>query len=224
MSKYTIKCLGCIPVTNVEEFARTLFVTNFCKVLLRVDDQRPGRAIIVPFKHIHSDELLNDENKEILDDIYVCKKILTNIYKEEFGMTRVNWAQLGNLDKDENGNSTSNVKYSHGHYHFFPTYEEEVVILNQVFIDDKFGEALNMDPKCRYKKWVPPIEILSEIKKRIQQKGHELKLLEKPTSPNQPFKIKTQQSHHNTTKINKTKISVISFSILFIATLFVKFH
>lgn len=164
------KCLGCTPLTNLEEKKLTVFETKFCKFKLRDDDQRaPPRGLVVPHKHLHPDELLLEENKQILLDIYNVRSIVTQICKKAFGMTRLNWAQLGNLDDDE--------KSSHVHYHFIPTYKNEVTVLGQTFIDTRFGKALNIDPACGYIKYTPSPELIKELKKIIQQTGLELNLL-----------------------------------------------
>lgn len=178
MSKYTSKCIGCTSITDLKERALTVFGTKYCRFKLRGDDQRaPPRGIIVPLKHLNADQLL--DNKEILLDIYRVKCIMTKICKEQFGMTRLNWAQLGNLDVDELGEPTFDDNYSHVHYHFMPTYKDEFTILDQKFKDDRFGKALNINPDFGYKKMVPSVELLKELKKIIQDCGVKMELLTK---------------------------------------------
>lgn len=143
----TSNCLSCKSIQ--EDAYRCIFYTKHCKVVMRTDDPGAwlGRCIIVPHQHFFSPSDLLAKNPEILLDIYKTRKLLVDVYEEMFGMTLVNWAQLGNLTRDNNGNSTTEHKYYHFHYHFIPRYEKAPIWDKREWKDEQWGKALNIDPK-----------------------------------------------------------------------------
>lgn len=144
-------CISCAPKEKDQN--RILFVSEFCRVVLRIDPQPYfARAVIHPEEHISSlfsaDEnpALSKRGVRILADIYHCRRVLQIAYKKMFGMTRDNWVQAGNLDKDENGLPTSNPERHHTHYHMIPRFEKPVTWEGMTFTDKTFTKALSIDP------------------------------------------------------------------------------
>jgi len=153
--KYTEKCLGCKTLKeNPAEADLCLFQTDYCKVVMRDDDPGAwlGRCIIVPHAHLFSPSDLPSTNPELLLDIYRTRKIIETTYTDLFGMTILNWAQLGNLTRDETGNPTTENEYYHFHFHVIPRYQVPPVWDNRKWPDEQWGMALNIDPKKGHKK------------------------------------------------------------------------
>jgi len=150
-SKYTVNCLSCAPRKKDEH--RTLFITEYCRVVFR-EDVQPFFARIVIFPEEHFSHLLTAEEEnptrkitiqKVLNDIYDCRYIFKIAYKTLFSLSRVNWVEAGNLNKDENGLQNYQEGYHHSHYHFVPRFANPVNWRGQQFVDSKFAEGLSIN-------------------------------------------------------------------------------
>lgn len=174
-SKYTEKCLSCQPFKGAE-VARTILYNEYCHVVLRTDDQNKwfGRCIAVPHKHISPFEKMSKEN---LPYTVACLQALDKIgraMRNHYGITNINVMSIGNLTRDENGDKTSDIGYFHIHWHGLLRCGGEsgkggsVVRPYRTFTDDKYADALNINPKEGHVKMSADEDIIKLIKIDMQ--------------------------------------------------------
>lgn len=147
----------------------TFFENDRVKVVLREDNQCwLGRCIIVPKQHISPKDLYG-KRIDVLTMLASVISMLNDVYKDTFGMTISNIAQLGNLTVDELGNKTCEDGYFHFHLHFIPRYKDLVMRYGHEFKDPQWGQALNIDPKSGLPVFKPSAEMIAAIKADLQK-------------------------------------------------------
>jgi diadenosine tetraphosphate (Ap4A) HIT family hydrolase len=168
-AKYTCTCLSCAPF-NKKECDRTILINKYCKLVLREDDQNKwfARAIVVPLKHINPFEKMTTENgKYTIECLRMAEKYASTL-KNHFGITNINILQIGNLTRNENDEITSDINYFHVHYHILPRSLQPIIRPYRTFVDDVYGEALNINPKQGHDKKDADPDIIRQIKYDVQ--------------------------------------------------------
>lgn len=140
---------NCHSCTTVEKDAdRILFnMEGFCKGVLRRDNHGAkgwiGRTVIFTEKHI-------TDSREVSDDLNASMKrwrnILKTVHERLFNMTRDNFAEAGNMNKDENNNPTAKREYHHHHFHFIPRYAQSIELFGIKYMDLTFKNIFTLDP------------------------------------------------------------------------------
>lgn len=160
---FTDNCISCKPTTDPKELKCTIFENEKIKIVLRTDNQIwLGRCIIVPKEHV-SPSKLYAERPDLMLEVSKMIAMLNTVYKQVFGMSMANIAQLGNLTEDENGQKTSEDGYFHSHFHYIPRYQNPVKKYDHEFVDPQWGKALNIDQKSGLPVYKPTDEMIDQI-------------------------------------------------------------
>lgn len=159
---YTKNCHSCVPP---EKDADRMLLSgdNWSAVLRRDHHGAKGwlyRLVIYTREHY-------TDSREVPDHIVLELQRVRNIFKETFeriyGQMRENFAEAGNLNKDENNKPTSNPLYHHHHYHQFFRHETPISFAGNTYKDHTFGTPFTLDPKPT---GAAP-DLLPDLKERI---------------------------------------------------------
>src|ERR1700730_6321309 len=125
-ARFTKNCHSCVPAERDAD--RIIFkMSGFCSGVLRRDNHGSkgwiGRTVIFAENHYADSR----EVPAAVDDAKDrWRNILKTAYERLFNMTRDNFAEAGNLDKDEDNKPTSKREYHHYHWHLVPRYETPI--------------------------------------------------------------------------------------------------
>ena len=143
-NRYTVKCLSCVPPQ--QDADRMILDGNHCRSLLRRDQHGArgwlGRAVLPLKQH----ELNPEQEILVAPERIRMQKIHFTACQRLFNANRGNYAQAGNMDKDENGARTSDPLYHHPHSHVLPRYEKEILWRGKKFVDHTFSDPMSLDP------------------------------------------------------------------------------
>lgn len=179
--KYTINCLQCKLTGDPKEADITIWTTAHFRVVLRADfsQQRwPWRSVIVyNAGHFSPNELYRPANRELQAELADIQNTLANdVYPALLGTAYryTNFAQLGNLTRDENKQPPSDLRYHHLYIHAIPQSEGPVHVIDangktHVLENDQFGKPLDMSPE-RFKivGYIPPQELVVVLVERFR--------------------------------------------------------
>lgn len=146
-NRFTRNCHSCVPIEKDAD--RIIFnMPGFCRGVLRRDEHGGkgwiGRTVIFTERHYADSREVPSEVDNAKDR---WRNILKIAYERLFNMTRDNFAEAGNLDKDEYNNPTSKREYHHYHWHLVPRYEEPIILFGNKYIDLTFKNIFTLDPK-----------------------------------------------------------------------------
>lgn len=147
-----------LEFTKLEEEPLVIFETQYWYVVLKENQTLPGASIIRLKRPLGSFTKLT---KEEWFELHEVMRQLDIAVKGAFGATLTNWRMLMN-------HAYRFEPYMPlVHLHFDPRYERPVEFNGEIFIDEKFGSALEGDSKTHEVDDAMRHVIIKELKKYI---------------------------------------------------------
>lgn len=144
-AKYTSNCHSCVPPQ--QDAHRMILRNDICTAVLRTDQPEvkgwPTRGVVFTIRHITDPE-------ELISVAPARKRVEYLFYlasQRLFNTDRGNYAEAGNLNKDEHNQPTSDPLYHHPHTHVIPRKQQKFSWRDKEFLDHSFQLPLNLDPK-----------------------------------------------------------------------------